>query len=157
MQIRVETRSPQSLVESGQKAREQAGKSVRQEQMAQWREQVERRVRFVLRRLRTQVQQVHVRLEDINGPRGGNDMRCQISIVTEGHGTVVTHATRVSAWPALDAALKRTTDALVKLWQRQRHHGRDSLRLATPESNEESRQRSGAEAGPEAQPVLQGT
>lgn len=118
MQIRIESRTPEEMTE-------------------QWRAQVEQKVRFALRRLRTQIQRVHVRLDDINGPRGGQDMRCQISIVTDGHGTLVAHATRLSAWPALDAALRRAIDTLVRQWQKQRSHGRETLRLIEARSNDE--------------------
>ncbi|GAA6142600.1 HPF/RaiA family ribosome-associated protein [Hydrogenophaga sp. 5NK40-0174] len=110
MQVRIESRSPQ--------------------QSEQWRTHVEQRVRFALRRLRGQVQRVHVRLDDINGPRGGRDMRCQVSVLTDGHGTLVGQATRLSFGPALEAALKRVTDSLVKQWQKQKRYGRETLRLS---------------------------
>ena len=47
------------------------------------RQRIERRVRFVMRRMRAQVMQVHVRLRDINGPRGGVDQSCQITLATD--------------------------------------------------------------------------
>jgi ribosome-associated translation inhibitor RaiA len=101
---------------------------------AQWRAVAERRLRFVMRRLRVALLQAHVRLEDVNGPRGGVDQRCQVHLTTDGHGTVVVHATRRHAVQALDAALKRAAHALVRLWQKQRRPARQHLRtlIATP-------------------------
>lgn len=81
---------------------------------------VEERVRFVLRRLRMQVMQVHVRLRDINGPRGGVDQSCQITLATDQHGTLVVQAVQNQALGALEVALKRASAALVRAWQRQR-------------------------------------
>ncbi|MDP3700645.1 MAG: HPF/RaiA family ribosome-associated protein [Hylemonella sp.] len=84
------------------------------------RERVEARVRFVMRRMRAQVMQVHVRLRDINGPRGGIDQSCQITLATDQHGTLVVHAIERQAMGALELALKRASGALVRAWQRQR-------------------------------------
>jgi len=84
------------------------------------RQRIERRVRFAMRRMRAQVMQVHVRLRDINGPRGGVDQSCQITLATDQHGTLVVHAVERHAMGALALALKRAAGALVRSWQRQR-------------------------------------
>lgn len=84
------------------------------------RQRVEARVRFVMRRMRAQVMQVHVRLRDINGPRGGVDQACQITLSTDQHGTLVVNATQRQAMGALEVALKRAAGVLVRAWQRQR-------------------------------------
>ena len=84
------------------------------------RQRVEERVRFVMRRMRAQVMQVHVRLRDINGPRGGIDQSCQITLATDQHGTLVVNAVERQAMGALELALKRAAGALVRAWQRQR-------------------------------------
>lgn len=93
-----------------------------------WREAVEARVRFVMRRLQLQVTHVHVRLVDVNGPRGGVDQRCQVTVASGGRSLVVARATQARAALALDAALKRATTALVRLWQKQRAPGRQKHR-----------------------------
>ncbi|TNF57247.1 MAG: HPF/RaiA family ribosome-associated protein [Burkholderiales bacterium] len=89
-----------------------------------WRETAERRVRFVLRRLRGKVQQVHVRLRDLNGPRGGPDQVCQVSIVTEGQGTLVASAVGAHPRQALDAALNGVATALVRSFKRRQQTSR---------------------------------
>lgn len=89
-----------------------------------WRESTERRVRFVLRRLRGKVQQVHVRLRDLNGRRGGPDQVCQVSIVTEGQGTLVACAVGAHPRQALDAALQGVTTSLVRNFKRRQQTAR---------------------------------
>lgn len=84
------------------------------------RQRIEARVRFVMRRMRAQVMNVHVRLRDINGPRGGVDQVCQITLATDQHGTLVVNATERQAMGALELALKRAAGVLVRAWQRQR-------------------------------------
>lgn len=91
---------------------------------AAWRELAERRVRFVMRRLRSELIQVHVRVADVNGPKGGVDQRCQVSLATEAHGTLVVSATQESAAGALNAALRRAVSALMRIWQRNRRPAR---------------------------------
>ena len=60
---------------------------------------VERRVRFAFRRLNALVPRAEVKLEDINGPRGGPDKRCQIALRTDGAG-----AWSCLLWPRTGAA-----------------------------------------------------
>jgi hypothetical protein len=100
---------------------------------ADWRSQAETRVRFAMRRLRGEVMQVQVRLADVNGPRGGIDQRCQLSLTTEAHGTLVVSATKGNAISALNMALRRAAAALVRLWQRQHRLARATARLAHAE------------------------
>ena len=71
------------------------------------RDQVERRVRFVFRRLGWQVPRTEVQLSDLNGPRGGRDKRCQLSVKTEGRGLVVVSSVARDWRSALDEALAR--------------------------------------------------
>ena len=77
-----------------------------------------------MRRLQSELMRVEVRLVDVNGPRGGVDQRCQLSLTTEAHGTVVVSAVRGKAAGALNAALRRAASALMRLWQRQRRPAR---------------------------------
>jgi hypothetical protein len=66
---------------------------------ADLRDLTERRVRFVLRRLRWMVPRAEVQLSDVNGPRGGVDKRCRVELRTDGAGSVVV----TSQWPATGA------------------------------------------------------
>lgn len=95
---------------------------------ADWRSLAERRVRFVMRRLRNEITRVHVRLVDVNGPRGGVDQLCQLQMETSAHGKVVVSAVQANAAAALNAALRRAARTLVRLWQRRRRSTRILLR-----------------------------
>lgn len=97
-----------------------------------FRERVERRVRFVTRRLTSLVPRVKVQLSDVNGPRGGVDKRCQLALQTETAGTVVVTSTARNWQLALDQALARAGRVLRQLVQRQRSQARPRTR-ATPE------------------------
>ncbi|WP_367847989.1 HPF/RaiA family ribosome-associated protein [Rhodoferax sp. WC2427] len=89
----------------------------RDPQGAEFREQVERRVRFVTRRLQGLVPRVKVLLSDVNGPRGGVDKRCQLALQTETAGTVVVSSTARTWRQAVDQALARAGRALRQLRQ----------------------------------------
>lgn len=95
---------------------------------AEWRSLADRRVRFVMRRLRDEIMFVHVRLVDVNGPRGGVDQLCQLQLDTTAHGKVVVSAVQANAAAALNAALRRAARTLVRLWQRSRRPARPQLR-----------------------------
>jgi ribosome-associated translation inhibitor RaiA len=51
-------------------------------------EYIERRLRFALRRFAGRIDRVQVRISDINGPRGGIDKRCQITVALIPRGEV---------------------------------------------------------------------
>jgi hypothetical protein len=82
------------------------------------------RVRFVMRRMSWLVPHAKVQLEDINGPHGGVDKRCQLEFKTHTSGTVVVTAIASSWSDALNGALARAARALVRGWQRNRAHPR---------------------------------
>lgn len=101
---------------------------------ADLRELTERRVRFVLRRLRWLVPRAEVQMSDVNGPRGGVDKRCQVELRTDGAGTVVV-ASVASDWrTALDQALARAARFLMRVWRRGNDARRMRQRLVRHES-----------------------
>lgn len=92
----------------------------RDPQGAAWRDTAVRRLRFVLRRLTWLVPRARVRLDDVNGPRGGVDKQCRVELKTAQSGTVVITA-MAREWPvALDTALARAARTLVRVWRRER-------------------------------------
>ncbi len=92
----------------------------REPDAAPWRPLAERRLRFVMRRLRWLVPQARIRLSDTNGPRGGVDKRCQVELHTAGLGTVVVTAVARHWREALDRALSRAAQTRLRNWRRAR-------------------------------------
>ena len=96
----------------------------RDPQASELRDLTERRVRFVLRRLGWLVPRAEVEMSDVNGPRGGIDKHCQVSLKTDVAGTVIV-ASVASDWrTALNKALARAARFLTRALRR----GSDSRR-----------------------------
>jgi len=98
---------------------------------------LEHRVRYVFRRMHDKVQQIRVSLHDINGPRGGVDKECRLTLKLDGRGTLVVVAQADNSALALNNALRRASQSLVRLWQRRRRptrgtSGSDALALPDP-------------------------
>ncbi|MEY4749354.1 MAG: hypothetical protein RIQ60_1568 [Pseudomonadota bacterium] len=85
-----------------------------------------RRTVFVMRRVVVQVPRARVLLSDLNGPRGGVDKRCQVELLTDGAGPVVTQATAHSWRAALAEALARAVRMLKRLLSRGREPGQQA-------------------------------
>lgn len=84
------------------------------------RQHIERRLAFALDWARFQVIKVSVRLSDLNGPRGGEDKRCQIQLTVPGKTGVVIQDTDASLYVAIDRATSRAGRILARRLQRQR-------------------------------------
>lgn len=84
------------------------------------REHVERRLRSAFSRARGKVARIVVRLRDLNGPRGGCDKVCQVSIVMPGHPEVVIHEVQEDMYYAIDSAIKRAAYRAMRLMTRKR-------------------------------------
>ncbi len=91
------------------------------EDAAGLKEQVERRLQFALRRFGPEVAQVTVRLSDENGPRGGVDKRCHLTVRGPRLNTVVIDERSASAEVAIDLAADRVGRAVARLVDRRRH------------------------------------
>jgi ribosome-associated translation inhibitor RaiA len=64
------------------------------------------------------VQRTSVRVEDVNGPRGGVDKRCRIKVVLTGLPSVLIEERHHSLQAALDGALARAERAVRQTTQR---------------------------------------
>lgn len=67
----------------------------------------ERRLRFALKHATGRVQNVTVRLADINGPRGGTDKRCSVHIVLNGLPDIMSEDTEADMYLAINRAVDR--------------------------------------------------
>ncbi len=83
------------------------------------RERVRSRIEFTLRTRNERIQRVAVRLFDINGPRGGKDMCCQIQIVLSHMPDVVIRDTETNLYVAIDRAFARAGRSVARQLSRQ--------------------------------------
>jgi hypothetical protein len=86
--------------------------------LASW---AEARTRFVMRRLAWLLARVRVQLADLNGPRGGLDKRCRVELHAAGGESVVVSSVARDWHAAVDTALERAVQALLRARQRRRH------------------------------------
>ncbi len=79
-------------------------------------EQLERRLHFALARFGGRIRRISAFLEDVNGPRGGEDQHCRIEVSLVPSGTIMAEATDdeiVSAvGRAAERVARRVRDAL---------------------------------------------
>jgi len=83
------------------------------------RERVRRRMDFTLGTRVEHIKRVTVRLSDINGPRGGKDMCCQIQIVLSQMQDVVIKDTQTDLYVAIDRAFSRAGRSVARQLNRQ--------------------------------------
>lgn len=80
----------------------------------------EQRVRSGLTRFDERIMKVSLWLSDVNGPKGGNDKNCQVQIVIPGKPDVVVEETRDNLYAAINRAVERAGQSLVRKLDRQR-------------------------------------
>lgn len=78
------------------------------------------RMRFALQRSNSHVIRAHVRLADINDPRGGVDKRCHIELALADHNNIVIEDTQADLYFAIDRACERTMRTLNRRLERER-------------------------------------
>ena len=88
------------------------------------REYAARKLETRLGKFARSVHRVTLRVEDINGPRGGVDKRCSIKVVLDGLPSVVVEERHQSSRAAIDVALERTVRAVRRGVQRRRANAR---------------------------------
>ncbi|MCC7484715.1 MAG: CBS domain-containing protein [Burkholderiales bacterium] len=84
------------------------------------RDYVRRKLGRKLGKFGTAVERASVRIEDVNGPRGGVDKRCQVKVVLSGLPSVVVDERHHSLQAAMDRALARVGRAVRRAVQRRR-------------------------------------
>jgi len=80
----------------------------------------ENRLRFVLRRLAWRIPKAKLLLSDLNGPKGGEDKQVQIELKLVGARPIVVTATSRDWRAAIDTALERATQKVVRVMRRAR-------------------------------------
>jgi hypothetical protein len=79
----------------------------------QWQERTASRLRHALGRLHGLVARMKVRLDDINGPAGGVDKRCNVEVLVQGSGPVAVSATARTWQDSVEAVASRLRQRVV--------------------------------------------
>lgn len=75
---------------------------------------LERRLGFALDRFGDRIARVAVRLGDENGPRGGEDKSCRLTVELRGAGTIRVAVTDRDLYAAIDRASHRAQRAIAR-------------------------------------------
>lgn len=84
------------------------------------RDYVRRKLGRKLGKLAPAIERVSVRIEDVNGPRGGVDKRCHVKVVLTDLPSVVIETRHRKLRRALDSAIQRTEHAVRRAVEKQR-------------------------------------
>jgi ribosomal subunit interface protein len=84
------------------------------------REHIEHRLYFALSRFSPKIARVSVRVEDINGPRGGVDKQCKIVVKLDRLGELSVEATDAEVYAAVDSAADRVGRTVRRELERRR-------------------------------------
>jgi hypothetical protein len=79
------------------------------------RESAERRAAFQLSRFADVVRRVRITVEDLNGPRGGVDTQCRVSITLDRYAPIVVSATAETIGDAVAGALDRAARGVARM------------------------------------------
>jgi ribosomal subunit interface protein len=84
------------------------------------REHIKHRLYFALSRFSPKIARVSVKVEDINGPRGGVDKHCRIVVKLDGFGELSVDATDAEVYAAVDSAADRAGRSVQRELERRR-------------------------------------
>lgn len=82
--------------------------------------EIERRVRLALSRFGTAIRIVTIRLTDINGPKGGVDMRCVVVVKLTPAGEIVVQGQGKDIFSAFNYCLPRVSRTITRSIERRR-------------------------------------
>ncbi len=92
------------------------------------REYLERRLHSAFSPIHGRVVDIAVWMRDLNGPRGGRDMLCQVSVTVPGRPEVIIKEVQENMYNAIDLAVKRAAHRVVRMAARQRLAVRRAVR-----------------------------
>ena len=90
---------------------------------------VERRLRFALGRFGARITAATVTIEDLNGPRGGVDKQCRITVALASAGHLRVEVLDTEVTPAVDQAADRIGRTVAREFER--HHTYPTYRQVT--------------------------
>ena len=89
------------------------------------RSHIERRVQFALSWAYHRLPHIQLRLDDVNGPKGGVDKVCRIQIPVAGGKPVVIEEIQADMVTAIDRAIERAARTISRRIERSRAHRRE--------------------------------
>jgi putative sigma-54 modulation protein len=89
----------------------------------------EHRVRLALTRFDERIMKVSLWLTDVNGPKGGKDKNCQLQIIMAGKPDVVIEETRENLYLAINIAIERAGQTVLRKLDRQRTRAKRSTQM----------------------------
>lgn len=93
------------------------------------REHVEKRLRFALGRFGPEILRTRCEIDDVNGPRGGNDKSCRIAVELKSGETVRAEATDADFFTSVDRAAERAERGVARFIARRRDRSRQPAEL----------------------------
>ena len=84
------------------------------------REHIEHRLASALDRVDRHIDQVRVRVSDINGPRGGADKRCLVEVMPHARAKVILEEVAEDLYVAIDRAISRAKTVVHRRLARKR-------------------------------------
>lgn len=87
---------------------------------------IERRAEFALSWAQHKLPQIHLHLDDVNGPKGGLDKVCRIHIPVAGGKPVVIEETQIDMHIAIAHAIERAARTMSRRLERSRRYRRDA-------------------------------
>src|SRR5262245_60556919 len=80
----------------------------------------QRKLHQKLGKFATSIERISVRIDDVNGPRGGVDQACRMKIVMSGQPSVIINTQNAKAHAAVDAAIQGVEKAVRRTVRRRR-------------------------------------
>lgn len=90
------------------------------------------RIHVHLSRFGSDIESVQVRIEDVNGPKGGVDKRCKITVRGPRCGTATLDELHDNAYAGVDLAVQRVSQVVAREIERQRSRRQAPRRAAGP-------------------------
>ena len=77
---------------------------------------IERQIGYALGRFEPKIREIDVRLRDLNGPKGGIDKHCRISVRFRAGGSVLADVSDVEYEPVIVRAVDRVSRRVQRYW-----------------------------------------
>lgn len=90
-------------------------------------QQIHHRLRAALSRFGDRIRRITVRLEDVNGPKGGVDLACRVQVDLRDRESVFIEDREATLQRLVDRVADRVSEAMARRADRRRF-GRDSIR-----------------------------